>query len=128
VSEQPELDRPAPPDVDRVAAAKAAVAARQARAAIKHDIAAKNRTALDVAQSGWDDPASAEAGIRVTQLLTSIPGLGPAKMAAVLDDLGTKARRWPRRASARETSRVSHRATGCAALATRRARRPDRGW
>lgn len=80
-------ERPAPPAVDRVAAAKAAVAARRARAAIKGDVAAQTRTALDVAQRGWDDPASAEAGLRVTELLTSIPGLGPAKMTAILDDL-----------------------------------------
>ncbi len=79
--------RPAPPDVDRVAAAKAAIAARRARAVIKHDIAKKARTALDVAQRGWDDPASPEAGLRVTELLTSVPTLGPARATKVMAEL-----------------------------------------
>jgi guanylate kinase len=79
--------RPAPPDVDRVAAAHAAVAARRARAAIKHDIASKKRTALSAAQLGWDDPDSAEAGLRVRELLTSVPTLGPTRVERVLSDL-----------------------------------------
>lgn len=79
--------RPDPPEVDRIAAGKAAVAARQARAAVKHAIAARTRTALDAAATGWRDPESAEAGLRVRELLTSIPGLGPTRVARVLEDL-----------------------------------------
>jgi guanylate kinase len=80
--------RPAPPvDVDRAAAGRAAIAARRARAAIKHDIAARQRTALDVAQTGWNDPASAEAGLRVTELLGSVPSLGPTRTARVMGEL-----------------------------------------
>jgi guanylate kinase len=80
--------RPAPPEVDRVAAAQAAIAARRARAAIKSDVATRERTALAVAQHAWDDPSSAEAGLRVTELLTSIPQLGPTRSAKVMADLG----------------------------------------
>ncbi len=80
--------RPDPPEVDRIAAGKAAVAARQARAAIKAAVAARSRTALDAAQSGWGDSDSAEAGMRVRELLTSIPGLGPTRVAKALADLG----------------------------------------
>ncbi len=80
--------RPAPPEVDRVAAARAAIAARRARAAIKSDIATRERTALAVAQYAWGDPSSAEAGLRVTELLTSIPQLGPTRSAKVMADLG----------------------------------------
>ena len=80
--------RPAPPaDVDRVAAAQAAIAARRARAAIKHDIATRTRTALDAAQRGWDDPSSAEASLRVTELLGSVPTLGPTRTAKVMAEL-----------------------------------------
>ncbi len=79
--------RPAPPEVDRVAAGRAAVAARRARAAVKHDIATQARTALDVAQHAWHDPASAEAGLRVTDLLKSMPRLGPTRTARVMDAL-----------------------------------------
>jgi guanylate kinase len=80
--------RPAPPEVDRAAAARAAIAARRARAAIKHDVATRVRTALDAAQRGWDDPSSAEAGLRVTELLSSVPTLGPARTAKVMAELG----------------------------------------
>jgi guanylate kinase len=76
-----------PPDVDRVAAARAAVAARRARAAVKHDIAEKTRSALDVVHSAWADPTLPEAGLRVRELLTSIPGLGPIRAARAMQDL-----------------------------------------
>lgn len=76
--------RPDPPEVDRLAAGRAAVAARQARAAVKRAVAMRVRTALDVAQAGWDDPASVEAGLRVRELLTSIPTLGPARVERVM--------------------------------------------
>ena len=80
--------RPEPPaDVDRAAAGRAAIAARRARATIKQDIAARRRTALDAAQVAWVDPDSPEAGLRVTELLASVPSLGPARSARVLREL-----------------------------------------
>lgn len=80
--------RTAPPaDTDRVEASKAAVAARRARAAVKAAVASGERTALDVAETGWRAPGSAEAGLRVTELLTSIPSIGPLRAARVLDEL-----------------------------------------
>jgi guanylate kinase len=79
--------RPAPPDVDRIAAGKAAIAARRARAAVKHAIAQRSRTALDVTQRAWSDPTGAEASLRVRELLTSIPGLGPTRVAKVMAEL-----------------------------------------
>ncbi|MGV8896532.1 MAG: guanylate kinase [Rhodoglobus sp.] len=80
--------RPAPPEVDRAAAGRAAIAARRARAAVKQSIASKQKTALAVAQSAWADPNSAEASLRVTELLTSVPTLGPTRVARVMFDLG----------------------------------------
>jgi guanylate kinase len=79
--------RPAPPEVDRAAAAIAAVAARRARAAVKNAVATRERTALDVAETAWADPSSAEAGLRVKELLTSIPSLGPTRVARIMDGL-----------------------------------------
>jgi guanylate kinase len=79
--------RPDPPEVDRVAASRAAIAARRARAAVKRDVAERRRTALEVAAHGWSDPDSVEAGLRVRELLGSIPGLGPTRVARLLDDL-----------------------------------------
>jgi guanylate kinase len=80
--------RPDPPQVDRVAASRAAVAARRARAAVKHDIATHVRTARDVLDTAWSDAQSAEAGLRVRELLTSVPTLGPVRAAKVMADLG----------------------------------------
>ncbi len=80
--------RPDPPDVDRVAASRAAVAARRARAAVKHDIATHSRTARDVLDTAWTNPQSAEAGLRVRELLTSVPTLGPIRAAKVMAELG----------------------------------------
>ncbi|GAA0995302.1 guanylate kinase [Subtercola frigoramans] len=76
-----------PPDVDRVAASRAAVAARRARAAVKSAIVSGARTAMDVVQTGLDEPGSAEAGLRVRELLRCIPGLGPVRADKVLDTL-----------------------------------------
>jgi guanylate kinase len=81
-------ERPAPPDVDRVAAAKAAVAARRARAAVKNAVAAGERSPLDVARTAWtDESAAAERSLRVRDLLTSIPGIGPARAELIMGSL-----------------------------------------
>lgn len=77
-----------PPEVDRVAGSRAAVAARRARAEVKRQVAARERSALDVAETAWaGDPAAPEATLRVSELLRSIPGLGPTRAAAVMHDL-----------------------------------------
>lgn len=80
--------RPTPPEVDRAAASRAAVAARRLRAAVKADVTAGRRTALQVAETAWRDPDSVEAGLRVRELLGSIRYLGPNRVARLLDDLG----------------------------------------
>jgi guanylate kinase len=80
--------RPTPPEVDRVAASRAAVAARQARAAVKKSVANRDRLARDVLETAWADQNSAEAGLRVRELLTSVPTLGPARAARVMAELG----------------------------------------
>ncbi|HWR86596.1 MAG TPA: guanylate kinase [Rhodoglobus sp.] len=79
--------RPDPPEVDRVAAGQAAIAARRARAEVKRAVARRERSALDVARAAWADPTSAEAGLRVPELLGSIPSLGPTRVARVLERL-----------------------------------------
>ncbi len=83
------MPRIAPPDVDRVAAARAAVAARRARAAVKQSVANRERKALDVAESAWaGEPTSPEATLRVRELLMSIPSLGPTRADKAMDQLG----------------------------------------
>jgi guanylate kinase len=86
------MPRVAPPDVDRVAAARAAVAARRARAQVKQTVANRDRTALDVAESAWSgDPTNPEATLRVRELLMSIPSLGPTRADKAMDQLGIAA-------------------------------------
>jgi guanylate kinase len=80
--------RPTPPEVDRVAASRAAIAARRARAAVKHAVASRARSAADVADTAWSDPESPEATLRVRELLTSVPTLGPTRAARVMAQLG----------------------------------------
>lgn len=77
-----------PPEVDRAAGSRAAVAARRARAEVKRQVGARERTALDVAEAAWaGEPTAPEATLRVTELLRSIPGLGPTRAARVMHDL-----------------------------------------
>jgi guanylate kinase len=80
--------RPTPPEVDRVAAARAAVAARRGRAIVKNAISARERTPADVAETAWSAPDSAEASLRVRDFLLSIPTMGTTRVSKVMDDLG----------------------------------------
>ncbi len=77
-----------PPDVDRVAASRAAVAARRARAAVKASVAARERTALEVLAAATADPNGVEGRLRVTELLTSIPAIGVTKMQRIMEQQG----------------------------------------
>jgi guanylate kinase len=81
-----------PPEVDRAAGSRAAVAARRARAEVERQVASRERTALDVAQSAWaGDPAAPEATLRVSELLKSVPTLGPTRTERVMAELGIAA-------------------------------------
>jgi guanylate kinase len=83
------MPRLAPPEVDRVAAAHAAVAARRARAAVKLAVHDRTRSAVNVLEAAWaTPPAAAEASLRVRELLTSIPSLGPTRVAKAMRELG----------------------------------------
>lgn len=79
--------RPDPPEVDRAAAGRAAIAARRARAAVKNAVAARQRTALQVCEVAWHDPQSAEASLRVRELLMSVPTLGPTRVDKTMASL-----------------------------------------
>ncbi|MCS0498202.1 guanylate kinase [Protaetiibacter mangrovi] len=75
------------PEVDRAAAGRAAIAARRARAAVKDAVHRRERRALDVAETAWADPTTPEGTLRVRELLTSIPGIGPTRVARVMAEL-----------------------------------------
>jgi len=99
--------RVAPPaDTDRAAASAAAIAARRARAAIKAAVHSGERSALDVAETAWRDPASAEASLRITELLTSIPGIGPTRASRILEEIGISERKRVGGLGARQRPRL----------------------
>lgn len=75
------------PEVDRAAASRAAVVARRGRAAVKEAVRAGERSALDVAETAWRLAEGPEAGMRVSELLGTLRGLGPARVSEVLERL-----------------------------------------
>lgn len=81
-------ERPAPPEVDRVAASRRAVAARRARASLKRDLTTRVVHPLAVLGTAEDDPASPAGTMRVTEFLTSLPAIGEGKRDRILDELG----------------------------------------
>ncbi|MDF2573840.1 MAG: guanylate kinase [Agromyces sp.] len=77
----------APPDVDRVAASRAAVAARRARAVVKAAVTDGSRSPLDVLRAAYEEPEGVEGRLRVTEFLTSIPAIGTTKTARIMHEL-----------------------------------------
>ncbi len=76
------------PEVDRVAASRAAVAARRARAKVKQDIASGERTALEVFEASASAlPHEPEATLRVTEFIGTLYMMGPKRVPGVLDSL-----------------------------------------
>ena len=77
-----------PPDVDRAAASRAAVAARRARAAVKRAVNERRLSAVSVLDTALSSTESIEATMRVRDLLLSIPGLGPVRVDRIMTRLG----------------------------------------
>ena len=71
-----------------MAASRAAVAARRARAAVKAEVARGARSPLDVLREAYEVPEGVEGRLRVTEFLTSIPAIGATKSARIMQDLG----------------------------------------
>lgn len=77
-----------PPEVDRAAASRRAVAARRARASLKRDLATRVVTPQEVLRRAVADPASAAGTLRVPDFLTSLPAIGEGKRDRILSELG----------------------------------------
>lgn len=75
------------PDVDRAAASRRAVAARQERAALKRDVATRVITPQELLRRAWDAPHSPAGAMRVTEFLTALPAIGEGKRDRILADL-----------------------------------------
>jgi guanylate kinase len=76
-----------PPEVDRAAASRRAVAARRARASLKKDVATHVITAQELLRRAYADPASPAGTMRVTEFLTSLPAIGAGKRDRILTEL-----------------------------------------
>ncbi|MGA1837061.1 guanylate kinase [Herbiconiux sp. 11R-BC] len=76
-----------PPEVDRAAASRAAVAARRARAAVKNAVNERRLSAVSVLDTALTSTESIEATLRVRDLLLSIPGLGPIRVDRIMTRL-----------------------------------------
>ncbi|MBC7725667.1 MAG: guanylate kinase [Burkholderiaceae bacterium] len=82
------MNKPVPPPVDRAAASRAAVAARRARASVKRAVATHARSAVDVLETAWTQTEpTPEGGLRVRDLLLSVPTMGPTRVARVMAEL-----------------------------------------
>ncbi|MFJ6652301.1 guanylate kinase [Microbacterium sp. NPDC091313] len=76
-----------PPEVDRAAASRRAVAARRERAALKRDVSTRVITPQELLRRALADPDSAAGAMRVPEFLTAIPAIGEGKRDRILADL-----------------------------------------
>jgi guanylate kinase len=76
-----------PPEVDRLAGSRAAVAARRARAEVKRQVSSGERSASEVLSSAARDGVQPEATLRVSELIGAIPWLGPTRTAKIMQEL-----------------------------------------
>jgi guanylate kinase len=77
-----------PPEVDRVAASRNAVAARRARASLKRDLASRVVSPQTVLARAFAEPASPAGTLRITDFLISLPAIGEGKRDRILESLG----------------------------------------
>ncbi|MFT4232732.1 MAG: guanylate kinase [Leucobacter sp.] len=83
---------PAMPEVDRVAANRAAIAARRARAELKRRLRSGEVSPLRVLEQSRV-PGSASASLRITDFLLSFPAIGLVKTERLLEQLAISERK-----------------------------------
>ncbi|MBZ4486403.1 guanylate kinase [Microbacterium sp. cx-55] len=82
------VDKQTPPEVDRAAASRKAVAARRARASLKRDIATRVVSPQEVLRRADTDSLSPAGTLRITDFLTALPAIGESKRERILAELG----------------------------------------
>jgi len=80
-------DNRRPPEVDRVAASRRAVAARRDRAALKRDVTMRVITPQQLLHRALEHPDSPAGAMRVTEYLTALPAIGAGKRDRILAEL-----------------------------------------
>lgn len=76
-----------PPEVDRLAASRKAVAARRARASVKRDLGTRVISPQDILRRAAEERGSAAGTLRVTEFLTALPAIGAGKRDKIMADL-----------------------------------------
>ena len=76
-----------PPEVDRIAASRKAIAARRARASLKRDVTSRVISPQELLRRALADPESPAGAMRITEFLTSIPAIGTGKRDRILESL-----------------------------------------
>ncbi|WP_431798640.1 guanylate kinase [Microbacterium kunmingense] len=76
-----------PPEVDRAAASRRAVAARRARAALKRDLSTRVISPQELTRRAFAAPESPAGTLRVTEFLTALPAIGEGKRDRILESL-----------------------------------------
>jgi guanylate kinase len=77
-----------PPEVDRVAASRRAVAARRERASLKRDVGTRVISPQELLRRALAGPETPAGAMRVTEFLTAIPAIGEGKRDRILAQLG----------------------------------------
>ncbi len=80
------------PEVDRAAASRASVAARRARAELKHRLRSGELSPMRALVEA-EDPLTPAASLRVTEFMQTFPGIGEVGAARVLERLGISPRK-----------------------------------
>lgn len=81
------------PQVDRAAASRAAVAMRRDRAVLKEDLRCGRISHQQILVSAMNKENPAAQSLRVTEFLLTLPFVGEAKLARILDELGISPRK-----------------------------------
>ena len=84
-----------------------AVERRRARAAVKRAIQTGERTPLSVAREAWHDTGTPAAGLRITEFLGSIAGIGVVKIPRILERLEISPRKRLGALGARQAEALS---------------------
>ena len=96
-----------PPELsatERASAREAALAARRQRAAIRRALADGSLTVAQVLDRKDSDPACANLPVR--ELLASLPGVGRARCAGIMDAVGISATRRVRGLGVRQAAEL----------------------
>lgn len=96
------------PDVDRVAASKLGVEARQARATLKNKMKQSRSGYRECLEVAWSDSDSVEGRMWLREFLLTLPAVGKVKADRILEELGVSKRRRLSALGSLQRRRLTH--------------------